>query len=101
MEAGEPGPWAARIFLKVGSAHINAALLQVLDGSGSGVNTDDPCKPGRDGFGDFIVTVEGRRAHLVGVGETRYARWGKINDVTEHCCVSRHSGTGPLQQQRL
>ncbi len=25
-----------------------------------------------------------RRAHLVGVGETRYARWGKIEDVTEH-----------------
>jgi len=28
--------------------------------------------------------VSGRRAHLVGVGETRYARWGKIGDVTEH-----------------
>ena len=25
-----------------------------------------------------------RRAHIVGVGETRYARWGKIGDVTEH-----------------
>ena len=24
------------------------------------------------------------RAHVVGVGETRYARWGKIGDVTEH-----------------
>ena len=24
------------------------------------------------------------RAHLVGVGETRYTRWGKIGDVTEH-----------------
>ena len=28
--------------------------------------------------------MSGRRAHLVGVGETRYARWGKIGDVTEH-----------------
>jgi acetyl-CoA acetyltransferase len=25
-----------------------------------------------------------RRAHIVGVGETRYARWGKIGDVSEH-----------------
>ena len=25
-----------------------------------------------------------QRAHIVGVGETRYARWGKIGDVTEH-----------------
>lgn len=25
-----------------------------------------------------------RRAHLVGVGETRYARWGRIGDVSEH-----------------
>jgi acetyl-CoA acetyltransferase len=24
------------------------------------------------------------RAHLVGVGETRYTRWGKIGEVTEH-----------------
>ncbi len=24
------------------------------------------------------------RAHLVGVGETRYTRWGKIGDVSEH-----------------
>ena len=24
------------------------------------------------------------KAHIVGVGETRYARWGKIGDVTEH-----------------
>jgi acetyl-CoA acetyltransferase len=24
------------------------------------------------------------RAHIVGVGETRYTRWGKIGDVTEH-----------------
>jgi len=24
------------------------------------------------------------RAHVVGVGETRYARWGRIGDVTEH-----------------
>jgi acetyl-CoA acetyltransferase len=29
-------------------------------------------------------TVKARRAHIVGVGETRYARWGKIGDVTEH-----------------
>jgi acetyl-CoA acetyltransferase len=28
--------------------------------------------------------VKNRRAHIVGVGETRYARWGKIGDVTEH-----------------
>ena len=25
-----------------------------------------------------------RRAHLVGVGESAYARWGRIGDVTEH-----------------
>jgi acetyl-CoA acetyltransferase len=25
-----------------------------------------------------------RRAHIVGVGESRYTRWGKIGDVTEH-----------------
>jgi acetyl-CoA acetyltransferase len=25
-----------------------------------------------------------RRAHLVGVGETRYTRWGKIGEVSEH-----------------
>jgi len=25
-----------------------------------------------------------RRAHIAGVGETRYARWGQIGDVTEH-----------------
>jgi acetyl-CoA acetyltransferase len=25
-----------------------------------------------------------RRAHIAGVGETQYARWGKIGDVTEH-----------------
>ena len=24
------------------------------------------------------------RAHIVGVGESRYTRWGKIEDVTEH-----------------
>ena len=24
------------------------------------------------------------RAHIVGVGESAYARWGKIGDVTEH-----------------
>ncbi len=24
------------------------------------------------------------RAHIVGVGESKYARWGKIGDVTEH-----------------
>ncbi len=28
--------------------------------------------------------MRGRRAHLVGVGETKYTRWGKIGDVTEH-----------------
>ena len=25
-----------------------------------------------------------RKAHIVGVGETRYTKWGKIGDVTEH-----------------
>jgi len=25
-----------------------------------------------------------RKAHIVGVGESRYARWGKIGDLTEH-----------------
>jgi len=25
-----------------------------------------------------------RKAHIVGVGESAYARWGKIGDVTEH-----------------
>ncbi len=25
-----------------------------------------------------------KRAHIVGVGETKYTRWGKIGDVTEH-----------------
>jgi acetyl-CoA acetyltransferase len=25
-----------------------------------------------------------RKAHIVGVGESRYARWGKIGDVSEH-----------------
>ena len=24
------------------------------------------------------------RAHIVGVAETQYARWGKIGEVTEH-----------------
>ena len=28
--------------------------------------------------------MENRKAHIVGVGESRYARWGKIGDVTEH-----------------
>jgi acetyl-CoA acetyltransferase len=28
--------------------------------------------------------MSARKAHIVGVGETRYARWGKIGDVTEH-----------------
>ena len=28
--------------------------------------------------------MSGRRAHLVGVGESAYARWGRIGDVTEH-----------------
>jgi hypothetical protein len=26
----------------------------------------------------------GTQAHIAGIGETRYARWGKIGDVTEH-----------------
>ncbi len=29
-------------------------------------------------------TAGGRRAHLVGAGETRYARWGRIGDPSEH-----------------
>ena len=28
--------------------------------------------------------MSGRKACIVGVGETQYARWGKIGDVTEH-----------------
>src|SRR5215472_5794580 len=34
------------------------------------------------------------RANIVGVGETRYARWGKIGDVTEHalaCQAIKHA----------
>ncbi len=30
-----------------------------------------------------------RRAHLVGVGESEYARWGRIGDVTEHALACR------------
>ncbi|MGE4606277.1 MAG: hypothetical protein AAEJ52_06010 [Myxococcota bacterium] len=30
------------------------------------------------------MTNSGRRAHIVGVGETRYTKWGKIGDVSEH-----------------
>ena len=35
-----------------------------------------------------------RRAHLVGVGESQYARWGQIGDVTEHalaCQAIQHA----------
>ena len=28
--------------------------------------------------------MSGSRAHIVGVGESKYTRWGKIGDVTEH-----------------
>ena len=28
--------------------------------------------------------MKSRKAHIAGIGETRYARWGKIGDVTEH-----------------
>ena len=28
--------------------------------------------------------MTGSRAHIVGVGESNYARWGKIGDITEH-----------------
>jgi len=28
--------------------------------------------------------MSGRKPHIVGVGESAYARWGKIGDVTEH-----------------
>ena len=28
--------------------------------------------------------MDRRRAQIVGVGETRYTRWGKIGDVSEH-----------------
>jgi len=35
------------------------------------------------------VTLAGRRAHLVGVGETQYARWGKIEGITEHALALR------------
>ena len=30
------------------------------------------------------MTTAERRAHLVGVGESQYAKWGQIGDVTEH-----------------
>ena len=30
-----------------------------------------------------------RRAHIVGVGETQYARWGKITDTPEHTLAIR------------
>ena len=30
-----------------------------------------------------------RRAHIVGVGETQYARWGKITDIPEHTLAIR------------
>ena len=30
-----------------------------------------------------------RRAHIVGVGESDYSRWGKIGDVTEHALACR------------
>ncbi len=30
------------------------------------------------------MTDPARRAHIVGVGETQYTKWGKIGDVTEH-----------------
>jgi acetyl-CoA acetyltransferase len=33
--------------------------------------------------------VNSRRAHIVGVGESEYARWGKIGDVTEHALACR------------
>jgi acetyl-CoA acetyltransferase len=32
----------------------------------------------------LLVTTANKRAHLVGVGESHYTRWGKIGDVTEH-----------------
>ena len=28
--------------------------------------------------------MKNRKAHIVGVGETHYAKWGRIGDVTEH-----------------
>ncbi len=67
----------------MGSAHINAALIQVLDGSGSGVNTDNPCKPGRDGFGDFIVTVRRAASASRRCERDPLRQVGKINDVTK------------------
>jgi acetyl-CoA acetyltransferase len=30
------------------------------------------------------VTLSPAKAHIVGVGESEYARWGKIGDITEH-----------------
>jgi len=38
--------------------------------------------------------MSGRRAHIVGVGESPYARWGRIGDVTEHalaCQAIKHA----------
>ena len=29
------------------------------------------------------------RAHIVGIGETQYTKWGKTDDVTEHALALR------------
>ncbi|MCP3983578.1 MAG: hypothetical protein GY723_04275 [bacterium] len=36
--------------------------------------------------------MTGRKAHIVGVGETLYTRWGKIGDVTEHALACQAIG---------
>ena len=38
------------------------------------------------------MTMSRARAHLVGVGETQYTRWGKIGDVTEHALACQAIG---------
>ena len=35
------------------------------------------------------MTTNNRRAHIVGVGESEYAKWGEIGDVTEHALACK------------
>ncbi len=47
------------------------------------------------------------RAHIVGVGESQYTRWGKIGDVTEHALacqaiqIEHELGSAKHQLDRL
>jgi len=42
-----------------------------------------------------------RRAHIVGVGESNYTRWGKIGDVTEHAlaCQAIQAAVAELEME--